>query len=173
MFAYNSILCMVSSPSIRAVVADGSSYRLPVVETREKCVTNDAHTIQEQQGPSASGPGAGDIDTIRTEGPLVYTKVHKHRKLLRSSRRTAVVAGKVLLLFAGASVYFISSFALEQHEFSKQQGLMAEQAVLALRPTAIRDLAYLTRQCVLNGVRANVFRPQETARVAGAYCIHS
>jgi len=166
-------VCVVSSPSIRAVVADGSSYRLPVVEIRETRATNDAQTVQEQQGPSASGPGASDIDTVtKTEGPLVHTKVHKHRKLLRSSRRTAVVAGKVLLLFAGASVYFISSFALEQREFSRQQGLMAEQAVLALRPTAIRDLAYLTRQCVLNGVRANVFRPQETARVAGAYCIH-
>ena len=95
------------------------------------------------------------------------TKSVKNRRIVTSARRTLIIAGKVLLLFAGASAYFAASFSLEYTEFNHQYVQMGEQAYVARRNTLLGDAGLTSRDLLIVSQRQTIFRPTPFALAAG------
>jgi len=138
--------------------------------------------VEEQRKDPSRGAG-GDVpnkldangDKIQYDGASppagnrcrVKSRASKHRRLQNSCRSNVIVAVKVVLLFAVAAGYFLSSFAIEQEEFLYQSKLMPEHTYLMRRNTMMHDIAYLTRQLALAPLMQQDFRPESAAAVAG------
>ena len=148
--------------------ADGtaavSAERAQDTDTQRKEVHD--HPSQAQGSKAAeSSPITVSLGRSKVKG-----RASKHRRLQNSCRSNLIVAGKVLLLFAVAAGYFLSSFAIEQQEFQYQSTLMPEHTYLVRRNTMMRDIAYLSRQLALAPLMQQEFRPETVAKLAGISC---
>jgi len=102
------------------------------------------------------------VDPNKRQGKII-----KNRKMITSARRTLIVAAKVMLLFAGASIYFAVSFSLEHKEFNRQYVSMAEQAYAARRNTLLGDSGVSIRDFQFAAFRPSIFRPLAFASAGG------
>ena len=125
-------------------------------------ITAEGTGIQEQLDELMGAHGAVGSDPNKR-----HAKVIKNRKMITSMRRTLIVAVKVMLLFAGAAVYFAVSFSLEYNEFNRQKVSMTEQAYAARRNALLSDSGVVLRDFNLAAFRPNIFRPVSFARSGG------
>jgi len=148
--------------------ADGtaavSAERAQDTDTQRKEVHD--HPSQAQGSKAAESSPI----TVSLGRSKVKSRASKHRRLQSSCRSNLIVAGKVLLLFAVAAGYFLSSFTIEQQEFQYQSTLMPEHTYLMRRNTMMRDIAYLSRQLALAPLMQQEFRPESVAKLAGIVC---
>jgi len=122
-----------------------------------------------QQSDLAGGDAADAA--IGSDPNKRMNRVVKNRKMITSSRRTLLVAAKVMLLFAGACVYFAVSFSLEFKEFNKQFISMGEQAYIARRNTLLGDSGVSIPEFQLAAFRRNVFRAPDFGFTGGMRCL--
>jgi len=131
-------------------VADGTAGNLTGGSTKEMEATADPDRL-----------------VIGANANKSNARIVKNRRMVTSPRRSLLVAAKVLLLFAGASVYFAVSFQLEYKEFNKQYVSMGEQAYAARRNTVFRDAGISLRDFMFSPFRSALFRAPQFSLMAG------